>query len=255
MLADYLVTNVWYFVFIASRILTVFINMPGIGSNFIPVNVRLIMGVSVVFITIPLVTPLIPPLPSKLGSVVFLIFNEILVGLIIGLSIRVLVNATHIAGQIASMHSGLGIAVMLDPNHGQQGSIIGGLLSIITTALILVTDMHHMMLFGIRDSYMTFIPGEGVLMGDALKLHTDILSDAFLLGFQIATPFICVSVVMYTAMGILSRLMPQIQIFFVIQPVQVLISLFILAATIPSTLTWLITNLERLIRELLMTIN
>lgn len=250
-MGEFLSLNAWHFLLVVARMVTVFMNLPGIGESYVAPMIRLMMGVGTSLVILPLVSPMLPPLPTQPLEMFLLIFNEILIGLVIGFSIRIIMSATHVAGQIASMVSGLGIASMLDPSQGQQGAIVGAMLGLMATVLIFVTDMHHMILRGVRDSYVTFQPGEIPLFGDLLQAHTMLISDAFLLGFQISAPFMVVAVILYAAMGVLSRLMPQLQVFFIVQPIQIFISLLVFAATLPAMLTWFLQYFENIMSQFL----
>ena len=250
-MSEFLSLNAWHFMLVAARMITVFMNLPGIGERYVPTNVRLLIGIGTTIVVMPVVAPYLPPQPTMPWFIFAFIFNEILVGLIIGFSARVIKSATHTAGHIASMSSGLGIASMMDPSQGQQGAIVGALLGISATLLIFVLDLHHLMIASVRDSYLTFKPGQLPPFADLSQAHTRLVGDAFLLGFQISSPFIVASLVLYTAMGILSRLMPQIQVFFVVQPIQILLSLFVFMATFSAMLLWFTRQFEDVMRQFL----
>src|SRR3546814_17008476 len=77
--------------------------------------------------------------------------------------------------------------------------------------IILVLDLHHVLLRGIIESYQIFVPGQPLLVGDISEMITRVVSKAFLLGFQLASPFIAVTLIFNLGLGLLSRLMPQMQ--------------------------------------------
>src|SRR3546814_12035340 len=82
--------------------------------------------------------------------------------------------------------------------------------------------MHHLMLMALVDSYTLFVPGTGFPTGDFSEMAAETVARSFALGFQIALPVVVVGVLIYLAMGLMSRLMPQIQVFFLALPVQML---------------------------------
>src|SRR3546814_6687700 len=104
--------------------------------------------------------------------------------------------------------------------------------------------LHHVLLRGIIESYQIFVPGQPLLVGDISEMITRVVSKAFLLGFQLASPFIAVTLIFNLGLGLLSRLMPQMQVFFIAIPLQIVIGLGIMLIALPAMLGWFITGFE-----------
>src|SRR3546814_11679579 len=88
------------------------------------------------------------------------------------------------------------------------------------------------------------MPGQPLLVGDISQVITRVVSKAFLLGFQLASPFVAVALIFNLGLGLLSRLMPQMQVFFIAIPLQIVIGLGILMIALPALLRWFITGFE-----------
>ena len=129
--------------------------------------------------------------------------------------VRMLISALHIAGVIIGFQTSLANATFFDPSNSQQGAIFAAFLNIIGTFLIFVTDLHHLMLMAIADSYTLFRPGAPLPLGDFSQVVVRVLAESFVLGLQLSAPFIVIAIIFYTGLGLLARLMPQIQVFFI----------------------------------------
>ena len=101
-------------------------------------------------------------------------------------------------------------------------------LSVVAVALIFAFDLHHLLIRAIADSYTLFRPGGGLPTGDFAALAVKVVAESFLVAIQLAAPFLVFGLVFYVGLGILSRLMPQVQIFFVAMPANILLGFVIL---------------------------
>ncbi|MEQ9608442.1 MAG: flagellar biosynthetic protein FliR, partial [Kiloniellaceae bacterium] len=102
----------------------------------------------------------------------------------------------------------------------------------------------HVLLRGVIESYQLFVPGQPLLVGDFSEMVTRVVSKTFLLGFQIASPFVAVALIFNLGLGLLSRLMPQMQVFFIAIPLQIVIGMGILMIALPALLAWFIAGFE-----------
>ena len=125
-------------------------------------------------------------------------------------------------------------SLIFDPISQQQSAIVAGFLSTTAVTLLFVTDTHHLLIRAIVDSYSLFQPGIVPNTADTLHLIARQVSDSFKIGVQFAAPFLVVSMSYYLVLGILTRLSPQIPIFFVAMPAQIVISIVVLSITISS---------------------
>lgn len=232
MIDGLLVADVYVLMMIFARIGTAMMLLPGFGELTLPVRVRLALALTVTFVVAPLVAGAIPPVPANLPSLVILLIAEILYGAVLGTIARLLLTALQVGGTIIDYHMGLGAAMLFDPNAGQQGAVTGAFLTTLGVTLLFITNMHHLMLMAVVDSYTLFEPGGGFPTGDFSELAARTVSQSFALGFQIALPIVVVGILIYLAMGLMSRLMPQIQVFFIALPVQMLVGFTILAVTV-----------------------
>lgn len=213
--------------------------LPALGDAYVPPTIRAILALFVTLVVyMPLKSTLPAEQPTNLAQLASLVMAEITVGLFIGMMVRILVSVWHIAGMLIALYSGLASATLFDPNQGGQGAIIGVFLSITATTLLFAMDGHHIMLLGIIDSYQTFSAGQLPPMGDFSDFAAKTLSGAFRQAVMISAPIMIVTLFMNVMGGVMGRLMPAMQVFFIMMPVQILVSFIILMITFSAGMLW-----------------
>src|SRR5690606_14571073 len=113
---------------------------------------------------------------------------------------------------------------------------IGLFLTIMAITALFTTDLHHIMLAAFADSYNLMVPGQFAPVEDMADYMAKMVSGAFIMGVKLAAPMIAMSLLIYLGAGLLSRLMPSMQVFFVLMPLQILLSFFILMTALSGIL-------------------
>lgn len=226
----WLPSTAFLFMLIFARVGSILMLIPALGETAIPARMRLAFALALSMVLYPIVTPGLPALPDSVWGMIAFIVHEIAIGLIIGSIARLAVSGTQVAGSIIASSSGLSVAVAADPvNGGVQGALIGAFLSMLGIAMIFATNLHHVAISAINDSYMIFKVTDPLMFGDAAKTIVESVAGAFVVGVQMSAPFIVFGLVFNLGMGILSRLMPQLQVFFLAMPATVGIGLILMA--------------------------
>lgn len=223
MLEKILVTNIFAFLLVFSRVGGAILLMPGFSEAYVNMRARLLLALAVSFVLVPLLEPLMPPIPDSAISLTVLILQETLVGISIGMVSRFIISALHVAGQIISAQSSLSIASQFDMSQTSQGTAIGNFLSITAITVMFASNQHYVMLRAISDSYGLFAVAEWADIQELQGYFTHLLGDAFAMGLQLSMPIVVMSLLLYLGAGVLSRLMPNIQIFSIIMPPQILL--------------------------------
>jgi len=242
---NWLPETAYLYILIFARVGSILMLMPALGEQVIPARMRL--GFALVFSAVlyPLVTPTLPPLSGDMLQVLVHLLHEIAIGLILGAITRLITMAAAVAGSVIAFQSGLSGALGADPvNGGAQGALIGTFLSMLGVALIFATDLHHVALMAIRDSYMIFSPSQPIMFGDAAEMAIQSTASAFVIGIQMSAPFLVLGLVFYLGMGILGRMMPQLQVFFVAMPATIWVGLALLALLLTMMMGWYLTHYE-----------
>lgn len=238
MLSAFLITEIFSFLLIFCRLGTAMMLLPGFGEAYVAPRVRLMMALLFSLLLTPVVAALPPP-PESVFGLLSLLLAEILVGLFFGTFARLLIAALHIGGSIIAYQAGLVSALVPSLSQTQaQDTSLGNFLSVAAVTLLFATDLHHLMLRGLADSYSLFPPGQFPAVADMASHLSQTVSGAFRAAMQIAAPHLVIGVLAYLAAGIIARLMPNIQIFFIMVPPQLLLSFFVLMVTASTILLW-----------------
>ncbi len=225
--------------------------LPGIGETFISPMIRLVFAGLLSVMLVPLYQNYIPPIPESSISLFLIIGGEITIGIIIGMVMRTILSAVHVLGMTISYQSGLSSGMMFDPSQGTQGTLFGNFLTLLVIAIIVSSDLHFLLIKAITNSYTVFSFGSYYEHHDDFtNLVIRTTSDAFNIGVQMSAPFIVAGLLLYIVAGVLSRIMPQLQIFFLILPAQILISLIILMATVGAIVLWFVEYYREAITNL-----
>ncbi len=211
-------------------------SMPGLGEIAIPQRVRLGVALLLVVVIAPVVGPTIPPLPESAVAMAGIILGETLIGVFIGLAGRFAMSAMVVAGSIIAQQIGLATATLFDPGFAQQGAAISAWLVAVALTIVFVADLHHLMLRALVDSYTLFPAGRLAPLGSYAEALVRWTAQSFMIGVQISAPFLVFGLVINLAMGLLARLQPTIQIFFIAQPAQIALGMIAIALTMAVAL-------------------
>ncbi len=242
MLAELLSLDVYLLILVFARLGGAIMVLPGLGEVTIPPRLRLGLALTLSVIMLPLVGDVLPPPPSHLAGLAMVLLQELLVGIAIGAFGRLLITGLQVGGTFIAYNTGLGSAQLFDPNAQQQGAITGAFMTTVGVTLLFTSNMHHLMLSALADSYVVFEPGNPFPAGDFALVAARLVSDSFQLGLRIALPVVIVSILIYLSMGLMARLMPQVQVFFIALPVQMLVGFLVLSATIMAGLALFLEN-------------
>ncbi|WP_448203225.1 flagellar biosynthetic protein FliR [Azospirillum sp. sgz302134] len=233
---------VWLLVFM--RIGTAFSVMPTIGDAFVSVRTRLLFSLAVSVLVAPVVGARLPPMPNDVFRLAVLIVGEMAVGIFLGTVARMLMGALEVAGTVIALQTGLSNAQMFNPAMATQGSLPGALMGWLGLLLIFITDLHHLLIMAVVDSYATFTPGAAIPIDDMANVIGQLVSKSFVLGVQMSAPFIITGLLFALALGLLNKLAPQIQVFFLFTSMQVAIGLFMFALTLAAMMMFWLTHFE-----------
>jgi flagellar biosynthetic protein FliR len=222
------------FILAFARIGTLVMLLPGLGEPMIPTRLRLAIALALTFVLFPLVRADYPALPGAPERIVLLLVEEIAIGAVLGVTGRILMGILSSAGTIIAEVLGLSFLTSTDPTQGQQGALLGSFLSVLGIAVIFATDLDHLAIAALGHSYDIFRPGLMPPVGDASTYVIRLVASSFSLALQIAAPVVVFAVVFNVGLGVLARLMPQMQVFFVGVPGAILIGFVILALTLPA---------------------
>ncbi|MDB5454688.1 MAG: flagellar biosynthetic protein FliR [Caulobacter sp.] len=215
-----------------SRVGAMVMLMPGIGDAVVPPRVRLGFALLMALLITPLVQPTVGAMPPTVGGLAGKVIHEILIGLMIGSVLKIALIALSTAGEIISLQTTLSFAQTANPAQAQPSTAVSTFLSMLGLTLIMATDLHHLFIGAIVHSYDIFPFSRIAPINDAATLAMRTVAQSFSLGVQLAAPVIVFSVVFNLATGLIGRVMPAFQIFFVASPLSVIFGLSLLALSL-----------------------
>ena len=244
MLPEILPAEIFAFLIVFARVGSIIMLIPALGERTIPTNIRLVLALVLSLVIALPVRSSLPELPSGPLHLFLLISGEILIGLFIGAAARFLMTALHVAGTVIAFQAGLSMAQAFNPTEGTQSAVMANFFNTTGVMLIFATDLHLLLIRAMHDSYTLFPAGAVPPASDFAELVTNMMTNSFSLGIHMAAPFMVYGTVFYIGVGILGRLMPQVQVFFVAMPLQIIIAFLLLMALISTLFLWFIGKFQ-----------
>lgn len=216
---------------IFARVGAIVMLLPGLGDTSVPPRIRLSFAFLMALMLMPLVARGMA-VPGSVSGVATGVIKEILIGLMIGGILWVFLSALSTAGEIISIQTTLSFAQTAAPGQATPSTTLATFLSVLGVTLIMATDLHHMFLSAIVRSYALFPFMRDVPVADGAQLAVQTVAGSFRLGLQLAAPVVVFTVIFNIAAGLVGRVMPQFQVFFVVTPLIVLLGLSIFALSL-----------------------
>lgn len=238
LLSEFVPTQIFAFMLIFTRVGSAIMLLPGLGEPYVNPRFRLSFAVLFTMILLPVIGPKLPPMPQSGVLLVLLIIGECLIGIFFGVLARLIITSLEIAGMAISSQLGLSAAMMFNPVMGTQGSLVSVFLTLAGVGLIFLGDVHHVLLRGVIETYTMMQPGQMPVMEDVSMTISKTVSESFKIGIQLSAPFLVLGLVFYVGLGLVSRLMPQMQIFFIAVPLQIVLGLMLLIACFSAIMAW-----------------
>jgi flagellar biosynthetic protein FliR len=201
------------------RVGTCLMVAPGYSRINIPMQIRLFLAVAVTLMLFPLLETIIHPVVQGAtpSAIVRLIWSELMIGLVIGLSARMFFLALQTMATLIASAIGLhGIGGVAD--DGEQLPALVPLITVTATVLFFLTDQHWELLRGLISSYHVWLPADGISGQTGLIQLVDHLSQAFTLALRVASPFVIYAAIVNFAVGLANKLTPTIPIYFISIP-------------------------------------
>lgn len=237
---DLLQNHAAVFFLLLTRVSGVFLIAPFFGSINIPAYMRVGLTLTISAVLFPVVDSAAGvKAPTGILLYALSVIAELFTGWLIGFVAYVSFSAIHMAGKIMDMQVGFSIVNVMDPTSGQQIPLIGSFLYNLGLIIFLVTNGHHMIIAALFESFQT-VPLLAVSPSLGLtNLMVDFTSGIFLTGMKIAMPVTFAILLTNVGLGVLARTMPQLNIFVVGIPMQIVVGLFVLSIMLPFYIMFL----------------
>lgn len=220
-----------------ARVGAVLMLLPVFSEEAVPGPVRLLLALAMTLALSGLLSGNVLPHAGQDEGLLGLLLAELLVGLSLGMLVKLFFQAIAMAGALVSMQVGLSSALLFDPGLGGQVPVLAKLCALAAVLVCLGLGVHHLWIAAIVRSYAVFPVGVVPNAGDLAQLAVATVGKGLALAVSLAGPFLVYGLLFNLALGFSSRLAPAIQVFFIAQPLNLLLGLALFAATAGAMLT------------------
>jgi len=231
-LPDQALTEVLGFLLVVCRVGGLFVLAPGFSSAMIPGRIKLMLAMALSLAMLPIAVHG-QTVPLDAGDYVMLMLKEIGVGLIFAFPMALVGAAVQAGASLLDTLIGFSFSSILDPVNNQQTAILGQFYSLFAVLVLLMSGGDQIMIEGIGASYralpITAFPHIGALTVGSLAAFAQV----WVIGLEIAAPVLVALVITDAAIGLVSRAVPQMNVFVVGLPAKILVGMTVIAATLP----------------------
>jgi flagellar biosynthetic protein FliR len=231
------------FILVLARVTPLFFLAPLFSSKMIPPRVR---GIVAVGISIGLAPVALhgQHIPGDAVSLVALIVEGLLVGLSFALSLAVLLAAIESAGSLVDVVSGFSYGSLINPMSGERSAVMSQFYTLVGTLIFLIIGGDAWILRGIARTFqlvpLTSAPRISSLTAGVEQLFSTVFASAV----EIAAPVLIALLITDVAFGVVSRVVPQLNVFAVGFPTKVAVALLVVGASMPFVGNWISDQLS-----------
>jgi flagellar biosynthetic protein FliR len=209
-----------FFIFI--RIGTIFALVPFFNAEIIPRRVTTTIAFFLSLVLLPVVPP-VQVKPEQLNILMFvsIVLQQVLIGVAIGLAIDVIYAGIQIAGELIGFQMGFSIANVVDPMSGISAPIISNVLYITAFLLFFTLGGHYMLIKGMVQSFQVIPIGESMVHREFLMGVITYAGQMFVIGIKVSAPVVGILLLVNIALGVITRALPQMNIFIVAFPLTI----------------------------------
>ncbi len=207
---------------------------PVLSSRLIPSQVKIGVCALLAFLLAPTDAAHLAVLPSDMVVFAMMGAQELAVGALVGLTSNLVFSALQMAGQLLGLSIGFSMSHLFDPMSGTQESNLDQMFLIVGTLTFLALDAHHGLVLGLGQSLRAVAPGTFVLNGQTAESMLVLTNQLFGLALRIALPIVGTLLLTDVVLALISRILPQMSVFFVAMPLKVALGLFTLALALPG---------------------
>jgi flagellar biosynthesis protein FliR len=215
---------------VLARVGATFAFMPGLGETSIPAVVKAGMIFTLTVLLLPIIEPAMPPRPDSQVALGLMVAIELATGMWFGWLARVVTISLPLAGQFIADFAGLANVLLPNPQLGAQTTAIASLYNIAIPAIIFSSGLYMLEISALVGFYNLVPPGTMVSVPDSAAMTASMVAKSFNLALRLSAPFILGAIAWNVAIGLVARLVPKLQIFFVAMPGQIGLGLLLLAA-------------------------
>jgi len=232
------------------RILALLFYMPLFENRQVPLAFKAGLAMTMSFLLFPRIGPTLPAMPHTPLAFGLGVAGEVLIGITLGLAVRLFFTGIQLAGQLAGFQMSLTVANILDPISNSQISIIAEINNLVTMLVFLIINAHHMLILALMESFRSLPPlGMSISQGVG-EYMLQLAGGIFVAALQVGAPLIVTMMITSVALGLMARTVPQMNVFLVAMPAKILVGFIVMAMSIPYLITYLKLGFAQLYQQL-----
>lgn len=221
--------NAWLtlFLFPLVRILAWLMADPLMGNRSVPTTVRVGLAALMAVIIAPSL-PAQPQVALASGEGLLILLQQIVIGVALGFSVRIVFAAVELAGQFIGLQMGLSFAALFDPINGAQTPVIAQLLTIMTVLILFAFNGHHLIIMALWDSFQSAPIAAGPMSAQGFFMLVEWGGAIFVTGLHLALPVAAALLTANLTIGMMTRASPQLNIFAIGFPISIGVGILVL---------------------------
>jgi flagellar biosynthetic protein FliR len=238
----------WLLVFL--RVSAFLLVLPFFSATNFPATMRVALSALIAL----LLAPMLPAFAlgnAPLFSLFGVMIQEVSIGLMLGFIARMIFYAVDLAGNVIASELGLNMGAIMDPMTGASSQVPGMILFFLATVVMLTLNLHHWILAGFERTYAVLPIGGAHLNNELFQVVLNQTGNIFMVALEISAPVMAVSFVVTVVFGVLSRAVPQMNVFVLSFSVRIVGGLIVFGFTLQLTAQHVINYLNRLPDDLL----
>lgn len=245
-------TQIQMFFLVVLRISAMVMSLPVFNSNSIPIffKIGLAFATSMALFSILDFEP--PPASGAMLPFGIGVIGEIMIGIIIGVSVRLIFAGIQLAGQLAGYQMGMAIANVMDPSSSEQFPILAQFNQLFALLLLLATNAHHLFLRALAESYRLVPPFGFHFSNSVMQQVVDLGGNMFVIAIQVGAPIIAALLLTSVAFGLVARTVPQMNVFIVAMPLKIAVGLLFIGFSLPYLSSFLNTMFREMGKDMFM---
>jgi flagellar biosynthetic protein FliR len=221
------------FVFVLVRVASIFIAAPVLNSRSVPLQLKIGLALFLTIAMLPAARVTPSSFPQDLPSMLLGLGSEVLVGAVIGLMASLMMATVKVMGQLVGFQMGFGIVRVMDPSTEEQQGVISSFLAMFAILIFLATNGHHLFFRALADSFSVLAPFRFSPSHSFMEMLARTFQNVFVIALKMGAPLFAILLFAYTALGIVARTVPQINIFIAGFPLTIALGLLFLGLALP----------------------
>lgn len=215
------------------RVIAAFMSSPIYSSNYIPTLVKIVLAAIIAYMIFLVMDKSNVHIDLNLVALALLGIKEVISGLLLGFALNMVFYGINYAGLLIGYQMNLTMATLFNPMEETSNDVIGQALYFLGLLVFLLINGHHYIITALAHSFMVIPLGKYAFNEAVLQILIKISGMVFVLAVKIAAPVIVSFFLLHIGEAIIARLIPQMQVFFVTQPLKILLGFILLIALVP----------------------